>query len=376
MIDFLFAIIALSILIVVHEFGHYITACLFNVKVLEFSLGFGKKLLQYKKGDTQYAISAVPLGGYVKLLGESPEDKIDEGEQHRSFSHKSPFKRFLIVFAGPFFNLLFASLIFYCFLIGGHTVGPRVAVVEKGYPAYEAGVHPGDVLVRVEGKRIFEWSDLRWEIAFANPGPLKFTFRRDGKEFNVAITPKEVEATDALGGARKMMVVGLGASEELKLNIFSAIPMAFYETYNVAEKTVLGLYRMIVGRIPAKEIGGPITILQLGTKLAEGGLWSLASFAALISISLGVINLLPIPVLDGGHILFSFIEIITRRRASEKTIEVAQKIGLTLIIMIMVFALFNDVQRLGGSKGLLAKMADFLGMLAAEFKALLSKFSV
>ncbi|HVN95830.1 MAG TPA: RIP metalloprotease RseP [Syntrophorhabdaceae bacterium] len=375
MIDFLFAIIALSVLIIVHEFGHYITARLFQVKVLEFSLGFGKKLLQYQGGETQYAISAVPLGGYVKLLGESPDEKVEEEEQHRSFSHKPPFKRFLIVFAGPFFNLLFASLISYCFLISGHTVGTKVGIVEKGYPAYEAGVRSGDVIVRVEGKRIFEWSDLRWEIAFADPGPLHFTFRRDGKDFSVVITPQEVEAKDALGNARKMRIVGLGASEELKENVLSAIPMAMYETYNVVEKTVIGLYRMIVGRIPAKEIGGPITILQLGTKLAEGGLWSLASFAALISISLGVINLLPIPVLDGGHILFNLIEIITGKRASEKTIEIAQKIGLTIIILLMAFALFNDIQRLGGAGGLLEKARYFISALVSKFRILSSKFS-
>jgi regulator of sigma E protease len=346
MIDVIYTIIALSILIVVHEFGHFIIARLVNVKVITFSLGFGKKLFHWKKGDTEYAISAMPLGGYVKLLGESPDEEVLEEEKERSFTNKTPFQRFLIVFAGPVFNLLFSLVVYYAFFAGGFMISPRIGHVEPGYPAYEAGIRTGDLIVSIGETKIVEWNEIKWEMFLAKPGPVRVVIDRAGKNIELDITPKEVAQQNLLGSKMKQKQLGIGPVEPLKTNILTSVPLAFHQTYFIIKQTFMGIYMMIAGRVPTKEIGGPIAILQVGSKLAEGGILTLISFAAMISINLGILNLLPIPVLDGGHILFNFIEIIIRRKVSEKTIVIAQKIGLTLLIMLMAFAFYNDIMRL------------------------------
>jgi regulator of sigma E protease len=350
MIGFIYAIIALSILIIVHEFGHFIIARLVNVKVITFSLGFGKKLLSRKRGETEYVISAMPLGGYVKLLGESPDEEIPEEEKERSFTNKTPFQRFLIVFAGPFFNLVFALLIIYFSLIfnGYGTLPAIINKVMEGYPAQTAGVKAGDRILEINGIKISDWHDLTREIAF-NKGTMKFLLQRDDSTYETAITPIEVEEKGELGNITKRKKIGVEGPREIiwkKENPISAIPKSIEDTYTMTQTMLRGIYHMIIGDISTKEIGGPIAILQLTGKQAKNGIWSLFIFVAFISINLGILNLLPIPVLDGGHILFNFIEIITRRKVSEKTIDIAQKIGLTLLIMLMAFAFYNDIRRL------------------------------
>jgi len=367
MVSLIYTIIALSVLIVVHEFGHFITARLVNVKVITFSLGFGKKLLHWKRGETEYAISAVPLGGYVKLLGESPDEEVPEEEKEQSFTNKTPFQRFLIVFAGPFFNLIFALIVYYVFFVGGFMISPRIGHVEPGYPAYEAGIREGDLIVSIGGTKIVEFNEIKWEMFCAKPGPVRVVINRDGKNMELAITPKEVEQQNLLGSKMRQKQLGIGPLEPLKTNIFTSIPLAFHQTYFIIKQTFVGIYMMIAGRVPTKEIGGPIAILQLGSKVAEVGILNLISFAALISINLGILNLLPIPVLDGGHILFNFIEIVTRRKVSEKTIIIAQKIGLTLLIMLMAFAFYNDIHRLVEANGFLKNwMTGFLKFFSSK----------
>jgi regulator of sigma E protease len=350
MIGFIYAIIALSVLIIVHEFGHFIIARLVNVKVITFSLGFGKKLLSWKKGETEYAISAMPLGGYVKLLGESPDEEVPEEEKERSFTNKTPFQRFLIVFAGPFFNLVFALLIIYFSLIfnGYGTLPAKIDRVMEGYPAQAAGVKAGDTILAINNIKINDWHDLTREVAF-NKGAMRFLFERGGTTYETTITPVEVEEKGELGNITKRKKVGIEAPKEIiwkKENPISAIPKSIEDTYMMTHTMLRGIYHMIIGDISTKEIGGPIAILQLTGKQAKNGIWSLFMFVAFISINLGILNLLPIPVLDGGHILFNFIEIVTRRKVSEKTIDIAQKVGLTLLIMLMVFAFYNDIMRL------------------------------
>jgi regulator of sigma E protease len=350
MTGFIYGIIALSILVVVHEFGHFIIARLVNVKVITFSLGFGKKLLTWKRGETEYAVSAMPLGGYVKLLGESPDEEVPEEEKDRSFTNKTPFQRFLIVFAGPLFNILFAILIIYCsIIISGYGVrNAFIGAVEKDYPAWEAGLRAGDRIIEINGTKISDWQDIMKEMAFAGNSPMKFTYERDGKTFQATITPKEVEENSELGNAVKRKKVGIAPRDGVvprKENVLSAIPKSLEITWNMTATMVRGLYHMIVGDISTKEIGGPIAIMQLMGKQAEHGIWSLVTFIAFISINLGVLNLLPIPVLDGGHILFNFIEIITRRKVSDKVVDIAQKVGLTLLILLMAFAFYNDIMR-------------------------------
>jgi len=340
----IYGIIALSLLILVHELGHFIVARLADVKVLSFSLGFGKKLLKYKRGETEYALSAIPLGGYVKLLGESPGEDVSKEELHRSYSEKSPFIKILIAFTGPFFNLLFAIILFFFVFLSGYSVlSTKIGNVDKTYPAYEAGIREGDIIIAIDGKAISEWPDLMEAMANKGPGPINVTVKRNGETLNCAITPKEVEGKNIFGD------IGVAASNEFitkKETPMSAITKASLQTYNLTKVTIIGIVKLIEGSISPKQIGGPLLILEVAGKQAKEGKKNLIYFIAIISINLGVINLLPIPILDGGHILFHIIEIITRRKVSERFIDVAQKVGMGILVAIMTLAFFNDIMRM------------------------------
>jgi regulator of sigma E protease len=350
LISVLYALIALSILIFVHELGHYLMARLAKVKVLVFSLGFGKKLLHFTKGDTEYALSAVPLGGYVKLLGESPDEAVPEEEIPRSYSHKPPLVKILIAFSGPFFNVLFACLVFFVIFLSGHSVlSTKVGSVEKGFPADIAGIKTGDIITSLDGTKIEEWPELMEIMAKSEIKPLRFGVRRGGQELETLITPREIEGSNIFGEKIKRKVIGIVASNDFlqrKETLGGAVSKAVSQTYMLSELTVVGIYKLIVGSISPKNIGGPLLILEAAGKQAKEGKRNFAYFIALISINLAVVNLLPIPILDGGHILFYVIEIVTRRRISQRTIEIAQKVGITLLVAIMALAFFNDLDRL------------------------------
>jgi regulator of sigma E protease len=332
MLNVISAAIALGLLVLVHEFGHFLVARLANVKVMVFSLGFGKKLITYRRGETEYAISVFPLGGYVKMLGESGEDEIPEDEAHRSYSNKPPLVKMAIAFAGPFFNLLFAGFLFYLIFVTGFPVLlPKVGDVIKDSPAAQAGLRTGDVIEGIGGKAVREWTDLQNTVSGSELKPLRFTIKRDGKVFDMNITPKESEDKNIFGETvnRKMIGVAL-------------------RTYNICELTVVGLAKLVTGSISSKNIGGPILILQTAGKTAREGRSTFLNFVAIISINLAIVNILPIPILDGGHILFYAIEIITRRKISQKTVEMAQKVGVVILVMIMAFAFYNDIARMWG----------------------------
>lgn len=345
-----YGIIALSLLILVHEVGHLLAARFANVKVLAFSLGFGKKLLHFRKGETEYALSAVPLGGYVKLLGESSDDEIPEEEIGRSYAHKPIPVKILIAFAGPLFNLLFACLLFWLIFASGYSVlSTKVGAVEKGYPAYEAGIKEGDVIVAIDGRELTEWSDLLEAVAETERRPMKFTIRREGGILDFTVTPKEMESKNIFGETTRRKVIGVGASNEFltkRENLVSAASKAVYQTYHISELTILGIVKLIEGTISPKNIGGPLLILEVAGKQAREGKKNLIFFVAIISINLGIVNLLPIPILDGGHILFHLIELVTRRRISQRWVEISQKIGMGILVAIMVLASYNDIVRL------------------------------
>lgn len=353
MLNVIYAAIALGLLVLVHEFGHFLVARLANVKVLVFSLGFGKKLLVYKKGETEYALSAFPLGGYVKMLGESGDDEIPEAEAHRSYSNKPPLVKMAIAFAGPFFNILFAAFLFYLIFVTGFPVlRPIVGDVIKDSPAAQAGLTKGDVIERIEGNTVSEWTDLQNRVASSELKPLRFAVKRDGKTFEVNITPKETEDKNIFGETINRKMIGVGPSGETivqREGPFAALPKAVLRTYNICELTVVGLVKLVQGSISSKNIGGPILILQTAGKTAREGKSTFLNFMAIISINLAIVNILPIPILDGGHMLFYAIELVTRRQISQKTVEMAQKVGIVILVMIMAFAFYNDIARMFGA---------------------------
>ena len=350
MISFLYFLIALALLILVHEFGHFMVARIFNIKVLTFSIGFGKKLVKYVRGDTEYAISIVPMGGYVKLLGESPDEDIPEEDRPRSFSHKPPYVRILVAVAGPLFNILLALIVFFFVSILGYNVpSARVGNVADNMPAKAAGIEKGDIITRIDDKPIAEFLDIASTLEKAQGDTVKVTVDRNGTPVEFSIKPTVHQEKDIFGEPYTRKVLGIERSDEVimkRQSVIKAIPLSLYMTWEYSRITVLGVVKIIQGSISPKNIGGPVLIFQEASKRAKKGFGDFVLFFALISINLGVINLLPIPVLDGGHILFNMIEIVIRRRIPQKAQEVAQTVGLVILLLIMVFAFYNDFDRI------------------------------
>lgn len=343
--------IALGFLIFVHELGHFIVAKLTNVKVLTFSLGFGKKLLRFRKGETEYAISVVPLGGYVKLLGEGSEEEVSQGEAHRSFSNKPPFIRMLIAFTGPFFNLLFAFVLFLCvFSITGYPIpSTEVGTVIQGDPADTAGIRPGDTIVGINKVKTEYFDDIMIAIKESAAGPITVTVQRESSAIDFILTPKAIEEKNILGDTFKRRVIGITPSGTI-LTKRESPPKAFIsavgQTYLSGKLTIIILVKIVQGVVSAKNIGGPIAIFQETGKRAKQGISDFLNFLGLLSVNLAIINLLPIPILDGGHILFQFIELVTRKKIPDRAIEIAHKFGFVILILIMALAFYNDLDRL------------------------------
>ncbi|MDD3845804.1 MAG: RIP metalloprotease RseP [Syntrophorhabdaceae bacterium] len=350
MISFLYFLIALALLILVHEFGHFMVARIFNIKVLTFSIGFGKKLFRFKRGETEYAISAVPMGGYVKLLGESPDEEIKEEEESRSFSHKPPYVRILVAMAGPLFNILLALFVFYFVSIAGYNVpSARVGKVAENTPAQAAGIKAGDLIVKIDGKEVREFLDVASSIEKAPGDTVEVTLDRAGTPVILTIKPMVIEEKDIFGDPYKRKILGIERSDEVVKRSQSpgaAVGLSLYMTWEYSRITVVGIAKIIQGSISPKNIGGPVLIFQEASKRAKKGIGDFVFFFALISINLGIINLLPIPVLDGGHILFNAVEIVIRRKISRRVQEVAQTVGLVVLLLIMVFAFYNDFDRI------------------------------
>jgi regulator of sigma E protease len=351
------AIIVLGVLVFVHELGHFLLAKRLGVGVLTFSLGFGRKLIGRKIGETQYQISAVPLGGFVKLIGENPEEEVKEEDRSRSFSNQPVWKRALIVSAGPFFNFFLAVALFSTVNLFGIPFFPsKIGEVSPGLPAEKAGLKKGDLALSVNGEGVSKWDDLSRIIRNSKGETLTIKVKRDGEAFEVKVTPQSSKVKNLFGEEVSIYMIGITPSEDVlveKVNPFIAIGMGFAQTWNGIKLTLVSIVKLIQRVIPAKTIGGPILIAQLAGEQAKRGVLSFVLFMAILSINLGVINLFPIPILDGGHFLFLGAEAILRKPLSLKKMEIAQQIGLAFIILLMLFAFYNDLIRIfspGGFK--------------------------
>jgi regulator of sigma E protease len=344
-------IIVLGVLIFFHELGHFLIAKLSNVKVLKFSLGFGPKVMGKKMGETEYIISAFPLGGYVKMLGEENNEEIIPEEAHRSFSQQPVVTRIAIAAAGPIFNFLLAFILFSgIFLISGYPIMiPEVGQVRPDSPADKSRILKGDIIEYIDGKKINKWGDIK---KFIEKSPLKdlhMGIIRGNKRISTIVSPKEEIVKNIFGEEIKSALIGIVASgniKELQLGPFQALVEGGKKTWELTALTVLTVVKLFQGVIPLKTLGGPIMIGQLTGDIARENLSYLLPFMAVISINLAILNLLPVPVLDGGLILLFLIEIVIRKPLSIKKREMAQKIGFFLLILLMGIVFYNDLVRI------------------------------
>ena len=342
------AVIGLGLLIVFHEFGHFIIAKLCGVGVLTFSVGFGPKLFVHKKGETEYALSAFPLGGYVKMIGEDPDEEVSQADRERSFAHKSLFKRCAIVFAGPGFNLMLAVLLLMLVFVfyGVPVMSTLVSGVEKGSPAEQAGIAKGDRIVAIDGKPVAEWEELSQTIKGSQGKPINLEIRRGSETIKLAVQPTKKEGKNIFGERKDDWMIGIGSQGTIeKGKPGLAVGKAFTQTWDYIKITLLAFYKMITGDVSPKNIGGPILIAQMAGQQAQEGVGNFLHFLAVLSINLGVLNLLPVPVLDGGHLLFFLVEAVIRKPVSVRVREMAQQVGICLLALLMVYAFYNDIVR-------------------------------
>ncbi len=347
-------VLVLGILIFVHEFGHFLIAKLCGVRVLKFSLGFGNKVIGRRWGETEYLISAFPLGGYVKMYGEQPGEPIPESEKARSFSHKSVKQRFAIVFGGPLFNLLFAVVLFFVMFALAGLPEPvdttNIGQVSPGSVAAKAGLKAGDRIVSIDDQKTLSWQQVSELIKNSGGDEVVLVVDRAGKRITIRAVPTMEKVKNIFGevvGERYLL--GITRSDEIrykKVGVVESVKAAFIQTWNLIYLTIMGIVKIVERVVPASELGGPIRIAEIAGQQWEAGWMNLVYFMGLLSVNLGILNLLPIPVLDGGHLFFLTIEGLRGKPVSDRVMEISQKIGIALLAGLMLFVFYNDIFRI------------------------------
>ena len=361
LIPFLFV---LSLVVFFHELGHFLIARCCGVRILVFSIGFGPEIIGFNdRYGTRWKISAIPLGGFVKFFGDenaasTPDSaaaaSMDAGERAQSFMFQPVLKRAAIVVAGPLSNFLLAIVIFAAvfMLYGKQTMTARVDSVQPGSAAAAAGFEAGDLVVAIDGHAIDSFAEMQRVVSASAGEALEIAVERNGTQRVLTATPALKEVKDNFGNVQRIGILGISRSmapEDLKLHPMSpprAIWMSFTETWSVIDRTLGYIGGVISGREAASQLGGPIRIAQMSGQVASFGFVPLIQLAAVLSISIGLLNLFPIPLLDGGHLLFYLIEGVRGRPLSERAQEVGFRIGLAIVLMLMIFATFNDIVHL------------------------------
>lgn len=351
MITFLATVTVLGILIFFHELGHFLMAKLLGVRVDAFSLGFPPKLLHKKIGDTDYRLSVVPLGGYVKLLGENPNDEVPPELLPYSFMHHPLWHRVVIVLAGPVFNLLFAVLaLFLVFTFAGIPyLTNEIGSVMEDSPAARAGLQKGDRVLAVDGRQVARWEELSRLIRHSGEKPLELSIERGEQVFKTEIKPKLMETPDIFGSQTQALIIGITAADHPAVEEVGpgkALVEGTVYTWRLSYLTVVSLGKLLAREVPLKSLGGPILIAQVAGKQAKLGVAALVQFMAVLSVNLFLLNLLPIPILDGGHLLFFFLEVVRGKPVEIKHREMAQGVGLMIILALMILVFYQDIVRL------------------------------
>jgi len=358
-------LILLGILVFVHEFGHFIVARKLGVSVSAFSIGFGKDL--WSKQDshgTVWKISAIPLGGYCQFLGDADESsstaevdlsKYTKEEQKHLFATQKPIKKLAIAFAGPFFNYLFAFVVYFglFFFVGSYDIPPIVSGVIENSPAQKAGVMVDDKVVEINGHQINEWGDISKEVS-ASIDNVHIKLQRGEQIIDLVLPLREMEySVEEDQEPIKRRIIGIkGEASRFhsirdNFNFKTSLVKAALEVYSITDLTLRGVGQMLTGKRSGEEVGGIIRIAEMSGDISKKrGFWNFLSFMALLSVNLGLINLFPIPLLDGGHVIIYLLEIITRRELNAKIKDCLFKIGLGFILFLMIFATWNDIRHL------------------------------
>ena len=357
-------LVLLGILVFVHELGHFLVARSCGVKVEEFSIGFGREIWGFNdKHGTRWKIALIPLGGFVKMLGDADASSTAPGEEAQSLSEEEkkhsflfqpPSKKLAIAVAGPAANYIFAILVFMgiFYFMGKMTFPPIIGEVVEGGAAAQSGMMVNDRVLAINGQKVESFTDLQREVDLITDGKAVLDIERDGKPLTLTVMLKETEIegadgkkiTKAMLGVRSVNVVEVQKED---LSLWQAFRNAVDETWTITDATLRGIGQMLTGRRNADDVGGVIRIAEMtGDISKQHSLMSFLVFMALLSINLGLLNLFPIPVLDGGQVLICLIEIITRREMNEKVKEYMFKIGLALILALLVFATWNDLTHL------------------------------
>lgn len=353
MVTFIIFIFILSILIIVHEFGHFIAAKRVGVRIEKFSLGFGPQLLKKKKNDTQYIISAVPLGGFVKFAGDNLEEY--QGNSYEYFA-KPPGKRFQIIFLGPLLNYILGFLCFWLIFFAGYpTLTTKVGGLIDGFGAKEAGLQVGDKITAVDEEKVMFWEELQKIIqAKKQATKVRLSILRDNKEYTIEVLIKEKQLSDPLGQKRNVGLLGITPFDEIvkvKHGFLQSFFLGINKTWELTVMTYKGLWRMITGNLSIREsVTGPLGIFYITSKAATMGIIAVLHLIAVLSVSLAIFNLLPLPVLDGGHILFLGLEKIRGRTLSIKAERVITQMGLAVIVTLAILVTYNDTLRFFGDK--------------------------
>jgi regulator of sigma E protease len=344
-------LIVLGLLVLVHEFGHFIAAKRLGVRVEKFSIGFGPKLFSVKRGETEYLVSAVPLGGYIKMAGDEPGERLSD--KPWEFLSRRPFDRFKIIAAGPLFNYILAFLIFsVIYMFGNPTLTSEVGGFVKDYPAEKQGVLlKGDKITAVDGKSVKYWEDMTEAIRSHSGGEMRLLVERQGRLIEIGITPMIRKAKDIFGNDISIAQIGIAPSqkiERIRYGFFKAVGMGFKLLMKLTYMTYKALWSVLTGKMSLKDsVSGPIGIFVLTGEFAKLGFIYLVHFIGILSASLAIFNVLPLPILDGGHIMFLIVEKIRGRPLSVKTQEAIANVGVALLVLLTAFVLYNDMMRFG-----------------------------
>jgi regulator of sigma E protease len=361
LVPFLFV---LTLVVFFHELGHFLVARACGVRILVFSIGFGPELLGFNdRHGTRWKIAAIPLGGYVKFFGDDnaasvPDPvaiaRMSEEERRGSFIYQTVARRAAIVFAGPLANFLLAVVIFagLFMIFGKPSTSPRVDAVQPASAAEAAGFKPGDLVLTINGRAIESFSDMQQIVSTSAGETLLFEVERGGVRLTLKATPALKEMKDRFGNVHRQGILGITRSPSpddahfQPVGALKAVELGVQRTWFVAERTLSYIGGVISGREAADQLGGPIRIAQVSGQVATEGLASLFSLAAVLSVSIGLLNLFPVPLLDGGHLLFYAIEAVRGKPLSERAQEVGFRIGLAIVVMLMIFATYNDILHL------------------------------